>query len=139
MPAFTPLNLALIEEGEFVQQADADLLDLQRQLVAYAAAHGRAAAKARAKLTIEITLGIEDATEGLYSVAAKIRAAMPARPAAVSLAMAAAPADGAADCLFVRRTGSSEAPPTQAKLWTRDGRPADAAEAPATPAPARTD
>ena len=53
---FTALTLALIEEGRFQEQIEADLRKLQIAMVEYAQKHKELALNAKGKLTIETHL-----------------------------------------------------------------------------------
>jgi hypothetical protein len=121
---FTPLDLSLVEEGRFIEQANADLMECQRRLLAFRKEYGDKAEKAKAKLQIEVTLVCENPEEELFTIKALTKTSMPSRPASVSVAMAAEGEDGE-PCLFVRNSGSDAETPRQSKLATDDGRPID--------------
>jgi hypothetical protein len=118
-----PLNLGLIDEGRFILLADRDLARLQETLLAYAAEHGAAADGAKAKLAIEITLAVDNADQGVYTVKGTTKVSIPARPASVTLAIGEESSEGPR--LFVNRSGSSAASPAQGKFATDDGRTID--------------
>ena len=119
-----PLTLGRIDEGRFAVQTDEDLHDLQTALLAYAANYGPESRKAKAKLTIEITIAVEDPAEGLCSIKATAKKTTPQRPATVSMATTDEDDDGQPG-LFVRPAGSDTSPPRQTKLATDDGRTID--------------
>ena len=119
-----PLGLQLIEEGLFLQQADADLRGLERELVAFRREHGKLAVGAKAKLTVEITLTCAKEDDNAYYIKALTKKAMPARPANVTVGIAGE-TDEDGDCLFVRASGSTPDSPKQAALATQDGRTID--------------
>jgi hypothetical protein len=120
-PKYQPLELGLIDEGRFIGQANADLMNLQQTLLEYRETHGDAAKGAKAKLVIEITLACENPKEHLYSIKATAKKTVPNRPASASMAMSAV-TDGGEPALFVRELGSDASPPTQGKFCTDDGR-----------------
>lgn len=120
---FIPLELDLIDEGLFVEQANLDLRALQETILEYNKKHGDRAKNAKAKLTLEITLRCENPDDELFSVKAQIKKSLPARPPSTSLAMASEDEKGA--CLFVRVSGSDNVTPAQGKLATQDGRTID--------------
>jgi hypothetical protein len=124
MKRHTPLELELIEEGGFLQRANADLMDVQKALLDFKREHKDAAKGAKATLTIQVTLICENPKEDLFSIKAQTKRTVPARPATVSLAVADEAQDGT-PTLFVRRSGSDDAPPAQGKLCTDDGRKVD--------------
>jgi len=121
---FTPLELSLIDEGRFMAQANNDLLDLERRLVRFMDTYGEKAKGAKAKMTIEISLAVEDPGDELVSVKAQIKKSIPASPASATLAMVAED-DKQQRCLFVRRSGSSAVEPAQQVLSTDDGQAID--------------
>lgn len=121
---FTPLELNLIDEGRFMAQANNDLLDMERRLVRFMDTYGEKAKGAKAKMTIEISLAVEDPGDELVSVKAQIKKSIPASPASATLAMVAED-DKQQRCLFVRRSGSSATKPAQSVLSTEDGKTID--------------
>lgn len=121
---YVRLTLGMIDEGLFIGQADVDLSVLQQRLLEHVAEYGEQAEKAKAKLTIELTLSVESVKDSLFAVVAKSKMAVPARPASTSLAISDVTEDGEAS-LFVRRSGSSADTPRQGKLCTADGRTID--------------
>jgi len=105
-------------------QANNDLLDLERRLVRFMDTYGEKAKGAKAKMTIEISLAVEDPGDELVSVKAQIKKSIPASPASATLAMVAED-DKQQRCLFVRRSGSSAVEPAQQVLSTDDGQAID--------------
>lgn len=124
MKRYAPLELGLIDEGRFVQQANTDLLDMQRRLLDFVKQHGPDAEKAKAKLTIEVTLVCESPEYEMFSIKAQTKMSLPARPANVTAAIADEDDDGKAS-LFVRRSGSDDVTPRQTKLCTKAGETID--------------
>jgi len=122
--SFTPLTVELISEGRFLDQANADLAELQEQLMAFRDEHQDRAKGAKATLTITVTLACEKPDDELFSVKAQTKRTLPARPADVTAAMGAANDDGQPR-LFVRRSGSTRETPRQTRLATDDGRTVD--------------
>jgi hypothetical protein len=133
MSIWRPLNLSLIDEGRFVEQADADLLELQRKLVAFAREYGEQAEGASATLTISVKVKVEDVKSLICSIKANTKISLPPRPGSVT--MAVTDKDPASDelCLFVKPSGSDDAP-RQRKLCTADGRAIDPATGEVMPA-----
>ena len=122
---FVPLDLSLIDQGLFVGHAADEFAKLQAELVAYMKAHGEDAAGAKAKFTIEITLGVEPpVSDDAVSIIAQIKRTMPARPATTSKAIGGE-CDNGECALFVQASGSSKTPTQQAALCTQDGRSID--------------
>lgn len=117
---FVPLSSQLIDEGEFLQNLDIELADLQQVLAKYVEQHGEKALKAVAKLQIEITLKVENVESDAYSVKTSIKSVQPKRPASVSMAIGGRDDDGKL-ALFVREMGSDESPPAQGKLFQTKG------------------
>lgn len=125
MRKFAPLTFDLIEEGRFARSVDEELGEIRRALVAYVKKHGEAAEKAKAELSIKITLqfdGGPDAED--YSIKCTLSTKRPGRPALVTRAFEEVEQDGT-PTLFVRASGSDANPPRQMKLATDDGRVVD--------------
>lgn len=122
---FVPLSLDLIDEGQFLADANAELLKLQRKLREHREEHGEAANNAKAKLTIEVTLQCLADDAAAFSVKALSKVVLPGRPAKVTLAIGGID-DNRQPCLFVRSSGSTADSPEQAVLVTADGRAVDA-------------
>ena len=122
--AFVPLSVMLIDEGEFLGDLDLELQDLQEAVAKFRRVYGEKAKGAKAKLTIDIEIAIEDVDDDAYSVKTSMKATHPKRPASVSIAMGGETDDGKL-ALFVRKSGSDKTSPKQGKLATRDGRTID--------------
>jgi hypothetical protein len=84
MNKYTPLTLAMIDEGRFLQDADADLVKIQQALLEYRDAHKGECEGVKAELTIKITIACTNAVEGLFSVRAVPKLTMPNRPETVN-------------------------------------------------------
>lgn len=119
------LGLALIDEGRFLVDADEDLSRLQQSLMEYRRTHGEKSKGAKAKLTIEVTLAIDEPADELFSIKAMCKQTLPARPASTSLAIADVDAESGLEGLFVKPSGSEPATPRQGSLATADGRGID--------------
>ena len=120
----TPLSLSLVDEGLFISQADADLMDCQKTLLEFRDRHGNKAKGAKCKLTIEVTLCCENSEEELFSVKAVTKKSLPARPPSTTIAMSAQKDNGEI-ALFVRRSGSTDTTPRQSVLSTQAGETVD--------------
>jgi hypothetical protein len=118
---FTSLDLAGIDEGNFLKVANERLAELQGIAIVYAREHGDLAKGAKSKLTLEITFACDNPKDEVFSVAARTRITLPLPPSRVTMAVAAE-SDGGTPALFVRRSGSSTDHPAQGKLFTQDGR-----------------
>ena len=120
MKSYQPLALGLVDEGRLIVRANADLLDVQHRLMKYVAKHGKLAAKAVAKLQIEVSLRVENPNEAVISVKAGTKVTLPNRPASVTLAIGDED-DAGNGRLFVRKSGSDATTPRQGKFCTDDG------------------
>lgn len=119
---FVPLTAGLIDEGQFIQDLDDELRDVQEAISKYRRVHSTKSKSAKAKLTIEIELGVEgDGEEDVFSVKTSMKTTLPKKPASVSIAMGGQDDDGRM-ALFVRRAGSDDHHPKQLKLATQDGK-----------------
>jgi hypothetical protein len=121
---FVPLTLQGLDEGEFLDDADAEFAALQKRLVAFVRQYGDKADKAVAELNIKLTIKCEDPQNNLCSVKSAFALKIPCRPASVSAAIMDSDPEGD-EGLFVQRSGSSAGNPRQQKLATRDGRCVD--------------
>lgn len=117
---FAPLTLELIDEGEFLKQANQELVRIQGELRRYRAQHGDRAVKAKAKLVMEVNLQCE-LSDDTYSVKSLSKTTLPSLPPTVTMAMGGETQDEK-DCLFVRKSGSTPDTPKQGVLTTKDGR-----------------
>ena len=119
-----PLTLELINEGDFLREAQHALGKIQETLIHHAAEYRGDAKGAKAVLTIKVTLKNESTggrpDERAFSIKGETSASVPGPPATVTLAKHADDEEGPR--LFVRRTGSSESHPAQGILATQDGR-----------------
>lgn len=116
-----PLELGLIDEGRFIIDANEDLSQLQQDLMAYRRLHGDDSKGAKAKLTVEVTICIDDPKNELFSIKAVSKRTLPARPAATSLAIVDIDEASGQECLTVKPSGSDATSPRQGKLATDDG------------------
>ncbi len=123
---FEPLSIELIEEGRLLADADRELANLQAAMVRFCRKHGEAAVKAKAKLTISVELVATNPKDGDFAIVTRLTASQPCRLAGVSAASADLK-DADEGVLYVRRSGSSKAPPQQMVLTTEDGRRVDTA------------
>ena len=121
---YAPLELALIEEGQFIDRINSDLSHIQQDLLSFVEEHADRAKGAKAVLTIQITLACENPTDGGYSIKALTKKTVPNRPASVSLCFGDEKDDGTPS-LFVRKSGSDESIPQQGKLATDAGKTID--------------
>jgi hypothetical protein len=121
---FAALTIGGIDEGRFEKEVNADMKALQSALVKYVKEYGAAAQKAKAKLTIEISLTCESTDDQLFSVKATTKNVIPNRPPSLTMAMAEDDDDDQ-PALFIRNSGSTKAHPKQGVLHTKDGRPVD--------------
>jgi len=119
-----PLNLELIDEGSFMENANKALLNLQAQLAEHVNTYGHKAKGAKAKLSIEIVLGCIDTEHGAYGCASQIKTTMPSAPPSVSMLMSGSTQTGEG-CLLCKKSGSSKDSPKQGKFLTVDGRKID--------------
>ena len=117
---YVPLTISLVDEGNFVENANADLARVQQAMVDFAKEHGELADGAKAKLTLEIEIKCQSAKDNFFSIDSGTKITLPQRPHSVTTAQGDRDEQGHAS-LWVRPTGSSEAPPTQAKLATARG------------------
>ena len=121
MRKFVPLTIDLVEEGELISDFNDSFRDLQTALIDYVAKHGENAEKAKAVITLKVTLGVASVHDDQFTVASSLNVTMPKRPTRASLALSAVDDDGVPS-LFARASGTTKEEPRQQRLCTEDGR-----------------
>lgn len=122
---FVPITFGLIEEGRFLESVDEALRDAAAKLIEHGKKYGpELTAKAKAELTVKITIQNDGAEDGIYSVKGAIATKLPGRPIHLTRAIHETEQDGQ-ESLFVRASGSTADTPRQGKLSTEDGKPID--------------
>jgi hypothetical protein len=121
---FAALELGLLDEGRFVEEADGLLRDLQEEMVRYLRLHKEAAKGAKGKLLVQVTIRCDDPKDEVFSIATVAKIAPPAAPPATTIAIAGETQDDR-PCLFSRRSGTTDDSPRQGVLSTKDGRDVD--------------
>ena len=91
---FDPLTLANVHGGEFLQQAETALQKLQADLLEFMARYGDEADGAKGKLTMELSLAIDEAASCTMSVKAAVKVSSPQSPSMTMLALPYSRADG---------------------------------------------
>ena len=135
---FTPLQFALIEEGRLAAAIDDEVQEAAAKLLAHVKKYGpEATVKAKAEVTLKVTIMFDGADESDYSIKGAISSKIPGRPCHVTKAMSGQEQTGE-EVLFVRASGSDASSPRQGKLATDDGRAIDLGTGKPT-APAPTD
>jgi len=119
-----PLEISLIDEGRFERNINKALMSLQEQLIKHVKLHGHKAAKAKAKLTAEVTLVCLDTEQQSYGCVAQIKTTLPSAPPAASLLMSGETQTNE-PCLLCRKSGSTKDSPAQMVLSTLDGKTVD--------------
>jgi hypothetical protein len=118
---FEPLSIDNIEEGDFVNEINRTLLDVQHKLAAYREKYGDKSKKATAELVVKIKLRIEEPDQDLFSIHTSLAPKVPLRPSRVTVATQAFDQDGR-QALFVRKSGSDADDPRQGKMFDGKGR-----------------
>lgn len=77
---FVPLELGLVDKGEFLEQANTELLNLQGEMIKYVSKHKDKSEGAKAKLTLELTLSVEDPGSRAFGIKSQIKYTKPASP-----------------------------------------------------------
>lgn len=113
-----PLRMSLIEQGDFLGQADVLLAEIQQAALEYAKEHGDKAKNSKTKMTLEITLQCQDPKSLHFSIATQLKTSLPSPPASVSHAMGSDTQDEKL-ALWVQATGSSENQNEQGKRVVR--------------------
>ena len=111
-----PLNLQLIEEGQFLRDADYELRRLASAMAAHVDQHGDAAKKAKGKLTMTVEFSVDRVKGGVFAVESSISLKLPGRPNDVTAAVATTDRVTGELTLCVRDSGSTPGDPTQCHL-----------------------
>lgn len=117
---FVPLELNLIDEGEFLREANFNLAKLQESLRHFRREHGEKSVGAKGKLVMEVVLSCEKSGDDVFGIKTQNKITLPTAPPSITVAIAGENQDGT-PCLFVRQTGSSFDSPKQGIMATHDG------------------
>ncbi len=120
MPVYVPLELRLIDQGEFLQKVNIDLDRVHRGLARYAEEHGEEAVGARAELTAKLVFKVVNIKDGVISIKGTTKIALPGSPESVSYGLYQEDDEGNL-CVRVKRSGSDAADPRQGVLTTQAG------------------
>ena len=125
MQDFKVIEIGLIQEGKFLEDANKDLRDVIRRLMAHVREHGVEATKgAKATLTIDITAIFGGVDESDYTIRTTLKQKLPGRPAHATKAVGEY--RGGEQDLYVRSSGSTaDEDARQLRFATKDGRPVD--------------
>lgn len=118
---FDPLTLENIHGGEFMGAAESALQKLQAELLAFASTYRHEADGAKARLTMEVTLAVEEAESSAFSLKAVIKTTTPQTPAMISLAMPYSSSDGSGVAIHVKRPAARAT--DQARLFQHETPP----------------
>jgi hypothetical protein len=114
---FEEVNLGNIEQGNFMEAAEAAFKEVCSSLIAHQATYGKDAA---AKLTLGVSIAGKN---GAFVLTTDIAKALPKKPAVMTTAMAERDVHGEL-CLFAQTGGTNKGPdPRQAVLCGDDGTP----------------
>jgi len=119
MRTYIPLELGLIEQGQFLTDINADLDTLHRGLAQYMEEYGDEAEGVKAELVVKLTLQAVDPKDGHVSIKGTTKVVLPCRPPSLSRAMVEE--DDVGLGLLVKRAGSEQASPRQGSLVTQKG------------------
>ena len=115
-----PLEIDLIDEGQFVENINKALCELQEKLIAHVKKYDLRAAKAKASVKAEIVLVCLDPEQDAYGCVASIKTTLPSAPASATMLMAGETQTGE-DCLMCRKSGSAKDTPRQGVFLTENG------------------
>jgi hypothetical protein len=113
---FVPLKANLIDEGEFIENVDAELQALQKQLWDFVKKYELKAEKSVAELTIKVKIMAANVESNAFSITTSMSTKVPKRPDSISLAIG----DDEGN-LLVREMGSDKTRPEQGKLFKTHG------------------
>lgn len=126
MANYRPLTLGLIEQGQLERDFNEEFLKVQQRLCAYVDAWGERAGKAKAEVTLKLTMVADRPEDFLFSVKGSITHKLPSRPARITSCFSDKGEDGQ-PCLFSRASGTTPGEVRQAVIFTDDGKPVDPA------------
>lgn len=115
-----PLEMHLIDEGRFLLDLNAALLNAQQQLTKHVGIHTHKAKKAKVVVKAEVTLICLDPEQDAYACIAQVKTTLPAAPAAASMLMGGTTQTGEG-CLLCKVSGADDTHPAQRKLCTAAG------------------
>jgi len=127
VPTYKPLNLGLLEEGQFFDNADEVFRSLQIALRNHFDSYSGEMEKGVAKLKLEIDLAWEkkrSMQDGVWSVKVVTKTTHPQLPASIALALPLDDDDGI-PALFVQKSGGRPETPRQSRLCTDSGKKID--------------
>jgi hypothetical protein len=127
MGKYVPVELSLIDEGNFEKQIQLDFAEVQKSLINYIERNGKRIQKGTSKLVIELTVGAakpKNSDVFSYYVEAKTKKVLPATPPSVSVLLLDLNDDNV-ETLFVAASGGRRDTPQQQILCTQDGRAVD--------------
>ncbi len=119
-----PFEIGLIDEGQFLKNLNAALLNAQQQLIAHVKRYGPAAIKAKAGVKAEIVLICSDPKDDAYACLSQIKTSMPVAPPTGNFLVGGTTQTGE-PCLLCRKTGAGEDNPNQRILCTEAGQDVD--------------
>ena len=117
---FCQVDLAHIEEGDFIKECDEQFRDMQSKLINFVKTHDR-----DSDATLVVKIKLQSNQKQSYFIITDIEQKLPRKPVNITTALPQiSPADGE-PCLFAQQTGTHEFDPHQLTLTTKDGRTVD--------------
>jgi len=109
------MTLDMVEEGNFLADAEQHFLSVQKHLIGYVQAYGDLAEKAKAELTLRVELQVDSIELETFKVRTEVKPKPPCRPKFETYAIAGFD-DAENPCLVVRKGGSRRDNPRQNRL-----------------------
>lgn len=117
-----PLELALIEQGEFVTRLQESVQQAQSVATDYLNEHAERARGSKTKLVAEVTIKCEDPASFYFTIQTQIKLQPPTAPPVTTSATAAETQDEQLR-LWVKSTGSASEDPNQGVFQDAVGKP----------------
>ena len=117
---FDKVRLATIEQGQFLEAAEAAFQDVAKQLIEHIETHTHGSDELKAKFTAAVELAAKVSVEfskGVFHIKTDIAKKLPKRPSGLTTALCSEdPEDADALCLFSQVGGTREGDPRQMPL-----------------------
>jgi len=116
-----PIEMASIDEGDFLKTVNEDIRQADQALIAHGASYGAMAKGDKAVVTIKVAMKLDNPERGIYKLVASSTLTLPGRPPSETLATLEQNKETGELFIGVAASGSRVDSPRQATLATKDG------------------